>query len=115
MTVNDLLNLSEVKILVAPAEADTVVTGVYTSDLLSDVMTNAEEGQALVTIQAHQNTVAVARLVGIPLVVLCNNRVPDEGMMTAAVRERVAVMSSALNQYRMSLRLGQALGEFPAP
>jgi len=47
---------------------DTQVSGVYTSDLLSDVMAHAKDGQALVTIQAHKNTVAVATLVGLPLI-----------------------------------------------
>ncbi|MDR2028056.1 MAG: hypothetical protein LBP93_00815, partial [Treponema sp.] len=42
---------------------DALLSGAYTSDLLSDVMANAKEGGALITIQAHKNTVAVATLV----------------------------------------------------
>jgi hypothetical protein len=41
---------------------DTVVGRAYTSDLLSDVMANAHDSDLLITIQAHNNTVAVASL-----------------------------------------------------
>jgi hypothetical protein len=37
-------------------------TGGYVSDLLSDVMANAQSGDVWVTLQVHQNIVAVAAL-----------------------------------------------------
>ena len=37
---------------------DAELAGGYTSDLLSDVMANLKEGQVLITIQAHKNTIA---------------------------------------------------------
>ena len=57
------------------------INGAYTSDLLSDVMANATEGNALITIQGHKNTVAVANLVGMPVIVLCNGRTAPEDML----------------------------------
>ena len=81
-----------------------VTTG-YTSDLLSDVMANAEEGAALVTIQAHKNSVAVASLAGCPMIIICNNRpIPDE-MTQAAAEEEIAVYRSETNQFQISGRL----------
>ena len=50
------------------------VRGGYTSDLLSDVMSKAKDGFVLVTIQAHKNTVAVASMLGLVAVILCNGR-----------------------------------------
>ena len=38
------------------------VTGAYCGDLLSDVMANAAKGELWLTIQSHQNIVAVAVL-----------------------------------------------------
>ena len=43
---------------------DAEITTGYTSDLLSDVMGNADDGAVLITIQAHKNTVAVSSLAG---------------------------------------------------
>ncbi|MCX6555994.1 MAG: hypothetical protein NTW95_00945, partial [Candidatus Aminicenantes bacterium] len=42
--------------------ADQQVTGGYVSDLLSDVIANAEEGSLWITVQRHLNIIAVAQL-----------------------------------------------------
>jgi hypothetical protein len=89
---------------------DAALTGAYTSDLLSDVMANAKDGGALITIQAHKNTVAVATLVNIAVIILCNNRpVQDDDMLEAAKDEGIAVIRTKENQYTVSGKLYAAL------
>jgi hypothetical protein len=89
---------------------DQPMTGAYTSDLLSDVIANAKEGGALITIQAHKNTVAVATLVNISVIILCNNRpVQDEDMLAAAKDERIAVIRTKENQFTVSGKLYGAI------
>jgi len=89
---------------------DTDLAGAYTSDLLSDVMANAKEGGALITIQAHKNTVAVATLANITVIVLCNNRpVQDDDMLEAAKDEGIAVIRTKENQFTVSGKLYAAL------
>jgi hypothetical protein len=91
---------------------DAPLTGAYTSDLLSDVMANAKDGGALITIQAHKNTVAVASLVNVSLIILCNNRpVQDDGMLEAARDENIAVIRTRENQFTVSGKLYAALKE----
>ena len=87
---------------------DMQISGAYTSDLLSDVMAHAKDGQALVTIQAHKNTVAVATLVGLPLIIICNNRELPQDMVESAAQEGVAILRTSLNQYEVSGRLWEA-------
>ncbi len=53
---------------------DRDVTGAFSSDLLSDVMAHSDEGQLLITIQAHKNTVAVAVLKDLAGLVIASNR-----------------------------------------
>jgi len=84
---------------------DIEVTGAYTSDLLSDVMANAKEGGALITIQAHKNTVAVASLVNISVVVICNSRPLPDDMLEAAKDENIAVIRTKENQFTVSGKL----------
>jgi hypothetical protein len=84
---------------------DSELSGAYTSDLLSDVMANARDGGALVTIQAHKNTVAVATLVNISLIILCNNRPIQDDMLEAARDEGIAVIRTKENQFTVSGRL----------
>ena len=89
---------------------DLPLTGAYTSDLLSDVMANAKEGGALITIQAHKNTVAVATLVNCSAIILCNNRpVQDNDMLNAARDEGIAVIRTRENQFTVSGRLYAAI------
>jgi hypothetical protein len=88
---------------------DSCLTGAYTSDLLSDVMANAKDGGALITIQAHKNTVAVATLVNITCIIICNKRPLPEDMLEAAKDEGIAVLLTNENQYTISGKLWELL------
>ena len=88
---------------------DAELSGAYTSDLLSDVMANAKDGGALITIQAHKNTVAVATLVNISVIVICNSRPLPGDMLEAARDEGIAVIRTTENQFSVSGRLWELL------
>jgi serine kinase of HPr protein (carbohydrate metabolism regulator) len=89
---------------------DAELSGAYTSDLLSDVMANAKDGGALITIQAHKNTVAVATLVNVTAIIVCNSRPLPQDMLEAARDEGVAVLLSKENQFTLSGKLYALLG-----
>ena len=84
---------------------DADLSGAYTSDLLSDVMAYAKSGGALITIQAHKNTVAVATLVNISVIIICNNRPIADDMLAAAKEEGIAVLLTKENQFTVSGKL----------
>ncbi|MDR1373699.1 MAG: hypothetical protein LBJ24_01870 [Treponema sp.] len=88
---------------------DVPLSGAYTSDLLSDVMANAKDGGALITIQAHKNTVAVATLVNITVIIICNNRPVPGDMIAAARDEGIAVIRTGENQYTVSGKLWELM------
>jgi len=85
------------------------VTGGYTSDLLSDVMANLKEGQVLITIQAHKNTVAVASLTGASAVIFCHGRSASDDVVEAAGAEGIALFSTPDNQFEATVNLATAL------
>ena len=84
---------------------DVEISGAYTSDLLSDVMAHARSGGALITIQAHKNTVAVATLVNVTVIIICNTRPVPEDMLIAAREEGIAVLLTDENQFTVSGKL----------
>jgi hypothetical protein len=88
---------------------DREVSSGYASDLLSDVMANASADGVLVTVQAHKNAIAVASLVGLGAIVICNSRPLPEDMIEAAKAEGVAVFRSAENAFEISGRLWASL------
>ncbi len=90
--------------------ADGELAGGYASDLLSDVIAHAAAGSALITIQAHKNTVAVASLAGLPAIIVCNSRPVPDDMTEAAKAEGIAVFRTAENQFTVSGRLYALLG-----
>jgi hypothetical protein len=108
MTIREAAAMLGAEILQDEFE-DLALTGAYTSDLLSDVMANAKDGGALITIQAHKNTVAVATLVNITVIILCNNRPIQDDMLEAARAEGIAVIRTRGNQYTVSGKLYAAL------
>ena len=62
MKVSDLVKELNLTVFCGEAGLDAEISGGYTSDLLSDVMGHIDEGMLWVTMQTHQNIVAVATL-----------------------------------------------------
>ena len=89
---------------------DANLTGGYTSDLLSDVMANLQDGQVLITIQAHKNTIAVASLADAPAVVFCHGRQAAPDVIEAAAKEGIALFSSSGNQFDTTCAVARMLG-----
>jgi len=62
MKVADILKWENTKIVCCENSLNNQITDGYVSDLLSDVMANANENMAWITIQTHKNIVAIASL-----------------------------------------------------
>jgi predicted transcriptional regulator len=70
LTVRDIVDALECEIAAGARQLDNQVTFGYSSDLLSDVMAGAGQGDVWVTVQIHQNIVAVASLTGVSAIVV---------------------------------------------
>lgn len=106
MTLNELAGQEWIEALSSEYK-NTEIKGVYTSDLLSDVMANATEDSVLITIQAHNNAIAVASLAGITGIIICNNRPVPDDMQATAQKERIALFRTAHNQFKTSCLMGK--------
>ena len=113
MKISDIAAMEQMTCMIEEYTDAEVTTG-YTSDLLSDVMGNADEGAVLITIQAHKNTVAVSSLAGISAIIICNNRPVPSDMLAASADEEIAVFQTAENQFKTSALIAQHLGGCPA-
>jgi hypothetical protein len=81
------------------------VTGGYASDLLSDVIAHGEEGDLWVTLQVHQNIVAVASMKDLAGVVLVNGREPEPETIEKADAEDVPILVSSMSTFELVGRL----------
>ena len=71
---------------------DRQVQGGYCGDLLSDVMGNAPIGCIWLTVQTHQNIVAVAVLREMAAIVLCGGQEPDQETVEKANDEGIPIL-----------------------
>lgn len=83
------------------------VSGGYASDLLSDVLANAQPGNLWVTLQVHQNVVGVAVVRELSGVIIVNGKEPDEETLKRAQEEGIPIMVTKLPAFELVGRLYQ--------
>lgn len=88
-------------------EGDTnlEVTGGYSSDLLSDVMGNADEGCIWVTLQTHRNVAAISALKEIGAVVIVKGLEPDENTLEHAKEEGITILGTKEENFEITGKL----------
>ena len=97
--------------LVSPGNKEAAIDTGYASDLLSDAIANAPANSIFITVQAHKNTVAVATLVGIPLIILCNSRTAPSDMIDAADDKGIGIAQSEMTQYQACIMVNTILSK----
>ena len=85
---------------------ENVVRG-YVSDLMSDVIANANKGDLWVTLQVHINIVAVASMKELSGIILINGRQPTPDTLKKAQIENIPVFVSRLPAFEIVGRLYQ--------
>lgn len=85
------------------------ITGGYVSDLLSDVMGNAKDGEIWITLQIHQNVMAIASLKDLAAVILVNGLEPQENTMRHSEDENIPILGSSLPTFELAGQLYQIL------
>ena len=84
---------------------DDDVTGVYSSDMVSDIITGAEAGDLLLTLQTHKNLIAAANLVDVAMVVFARDKRPAEDVLELADRTGIALFTSADDTWSYAVKL----------
>ncbi|MBS3976332.1 MAG: 4Fe-4S binding protein [Syntrophomonadaceae bacterium] len=94
-----------------PIVLERQVTGAYCSDLLSDAMANAKEGNIWFTIQTHPNVIAVASLLNLSAVVITGGREPDPETLVKAKQENLAVLVTKARSFEAAGKIYRCLNE----
>jgi predicted transcriptional regulator len=87
------------------------VTGVHISDLLSEVIANAEAGELWITLQVHPNIIAVATLKELSGIILTTARQPEEETVKRAGEEHIPLMATMLPTFQLAGKLYKLIGE----
>lgn len=111
MTTEQIIKELGLKVFTGDDLETRKVSGGYVSDLLSDVMGHAREGQVWITLQSHTNVVAIASLKELAAILLVKGIEPDETVVEKAREEGVAILGSNEDTYTITGKLFQLLSK----
>jgi hypothetical protein len=81
------------------------ISGVYTSDLLSDVIANSKKDNLWITLQTHLNTVAVAALKELSAIIIVMNKEIDKDTTEKAEEEKINILKTSMTAYQIGGKL----------
>ena len=102
MTVRTLVENMNLTVFCGENNLDNEIHGGYVSDLLSDVMGFAQEGNVWVTLQTHKNVIAIASLKELACVVLVKGNKPDDDMLEQAKEEEIPVLGTTEQTFEVA-------------
>lgn len=105
MKLKEIVNKLDLEVKTGSENLEADVTAGYSSDLLSDVIGNAREGDIWITLQAHQNIVAVAVMKSLSGIILINGKEPEETTRKKAEEEKIPILSSSMPAFELIGRL----------
>ena len=97
MKITDIITGLNLKVVSGHNGLSNEITGGYVSDLLSDVIGNAKEGQIWITLQTHQNIIAVASLKDISAIIIVKGLVPEVDTVEKSNIEKIPLLSTEMD------------------
>jgi predicted transcriptional regulator len=105
MKVSELVKKYNLKIFGGEQGLENEISGGYVSDLLSDVMGNAAENEVWITLQTHQNVMAIASLKDLAAVILVKGLEPDEDTLARSLEEGIPLLGTELGTFEVAGKL----------
>ena len=84
------------------------VSGVYISDMVSDVIANAKAGNVLVTVLVHVNVVAAANLVDLCAIIVTQGKKPAPDVVAMATKAEITILTTDMTRWQLATRLYEA-------
>jgi predicted transcriptional regulator len=109
MKISDIITGLDLKVISGQNGLSNEVTGGYVSDLLSDVMGNAKEGQVWITLQTHQNIIAVGSLKDISAIIIVKGFLPEADTIEKSNIENIPLLSTDMDTFNIAGRLFELL------
>ena len=109
MIVSDIVKELNLTVLAGKNGLEREVSGGYVSDLLSDVMGNAEANQVWITLQTHKNVMAIASLKDLAAVILVKGLKPNGDMAEKSNEENIPVLGTSESTFELTGKLYKLL------
>lgn len=109
MTIAEVVDKLELKIHSGKNGLQREVSGAYVSDLLSDVMGNADAGQIWITLQTHKNVMAIASLKDLAGIILVSGNTPEADTAIQSNEEEIPILGTSLPSFEICGKLYELL------
>ncbi len=109
MKISDLTNSLGLEVICGQQGLTNEIRGCYVSDLLSDVMGTAREGDIWITLQTHQNIIAVASLKDLAGIILVKGLVPETETVEKSNSSGIPVLSTSLDTFTIAGKMYELL------
>lgn len=110
MTVKNLIDELGLTVLCGGEfAAEREVSGGYCGDLLSWVMSRANEGDCWLTVMGNVNSVGVAVLTDVACILLTENAAFDDDALARAKQNKVIVLRSEKNSFELGAKIAQMI------
>lgn len=108
MDVKELIEKIDLKVLCGE-NLEKEISGCYCGDLLSWVMSRAQEGDVWLTVMGNINSVGVAVLADVACIVLTENAVLDDDALNRAKQNDVIILQTDKNSYQMAAAISKLI------
>ena len=102
MKTEEIIEPLKLRLIAGKGGVGREVKSGYCGDLLSDVMANAPDGSIWITIQTHQNIVAVAVLRDMAGIIISADNEPDEETKKRAEAENIPILASSMTSFEIA-------------
>lgn len=110
MTVQNLIDEFSLEVLCCGDKAaEKQVKGGYCGDLLSWVMSRANEGDCWLTVMGNVNSIGVAVLADVACILLTENSAFDDDAKMRAEQNGVIVLRSKENAFDLAVKIAEKL------
>lgn len=108
MDVKELIEKLGLKVLCGE-NTDKKISGCYCGDLLSWVMSRAQEGDVWLTVMGNVNSVGVAVLADVACIVLTENAPLDKDALSRALQNDVIILQTDKNSYETAAAISRLI------
>ncbi len=108
MDVKELVEKLDLEVLCGE-NLERKITGCYCGDLLSWVMSRAQEGDVWLTVMGNINSIGVAVLADVACIVLTENAALDNDALNRAKQNDVIILRTDKNSYQMAAAISKMI------
>ena len=108
MDVKELIEKLDLKVLCGE-DFSKNINGCYCGDLLSWVMSRAQEGDVWLTVMGNVNSIGVAVLADISCIILTENAALDDDAKKRAEENDVVILTTSKNSYQLATEISKLI------